>query len=141
MSDAMESLLQSVATAEKLKTKSNDELADIIEEHVWADFEMCSAQSVLLGEVMDRLRNLKTCASCHGWGYVEHARCVPCSGTGDVAPPADAATEAVRADGVVLADFLHRNALAADACPNCKSDDCECMATPAPAPSAKEGRS
>ena len=120
MSDAMESLLQSVATAEKLKTKSNDELADIIEEHVWADFEMCSAQSVLLGEVMDRLRNLKTCASCHGWGYVEHARCVPCSGTGDVAPPADAATEAV-----ITCEEI--------GCPTCSP-------TPAPAPSAKEGR-
>lgn len=84
--EAMERLMQSCATAEKLRTKTNEELADLLREHVWADCELTSARSGLVGEVMDRLRGLKTCAVCHGWGYVEHARCVACDGTGDVSP-------------------------------------------------------
>lgn len=83
---AFERLMQSVATAEKLRTLPNDELAALLMEHVYADLEMTSPQADLVSEVMDRLRGLKTCAVCHGWGYVAHARCAGCDGTGDAAP-------------------------------------------------------
>lgn len=79
---AVERLMQSVATAEKLRTLPNDELAALLMEHVWAELEMTSPQADLVSEVMDRLRGLKTCAVCHGWGYVAHDRCHACNGTG-----------------------------------------------------------
>lgn len=81
---AVARLFQSIATGEELRKKSNAELADLVRAHIWADLELTSPQADLLGEVMDRLRGLKTCAECKGRGYIQHERCGACDGTGDV---------------------------------------------------------
>jgi hypothetical protein len=109
--EAMERLIQSVVTGEKLRTATNAELADLMREHVWAGLMMCSAVADLVGEVVDRLRGLKTCDSCHGWGHVAHVQCATCDGTGDVDPRARETDGAVREAKERLWDALDRESL------------------------------
>ena len=54
--EALKRLFQSIKTEDALRQKTNDELADLVRDHIWAHVPLISPQADLLGEVMDRLR-------------------------------------------------------------------------------------
>ena len=103
--DAMGRLIKSFETAEELRRWTHAEIADLLSEH-WMEIDGLSAASDLVAEVLDRLRGLKTCADCAGYGYLDHVRCATCEGTGDVPRPAPPA-----GDGAREAAELVRNVL------------------------------
>lgn len=96
---ALGRLVKSFETMEELRRWSNAEIADLLSEH-WQEIDGLSAASDLVAEVLDRLRALKTCPACHGYGYLDHVRCAHCEGTGDVErpQPAPLASRSMSAD-------------------------------------------
>jgi len=57
--ECAEAIIRSIKTSDKLKSLSNDELADILTETLWAKCPLMSPQSDLLNEVIDRLKRIK----------------------------------------------------------------------------------
>lgn len=54
----MEMLMCMFDTMLELEQKSNQELADLLIEHVWAELPVTSPVSMLLSEITERLRKL-----------------------------------------------------------------------------------